>query len=366
VSKRGRHDPNAKKLPFMMDGPFVARPLPMLESPAFWALSFAAHRFLIRLEIEHQRHAGKENGRLIVTYDQFAQWMHRNSVAAAQRECCALGFVEVTEQGRGGPFKRPNRYRLTYQNVVGHGVYAAASNEWRTIKTCEEAQAIAAKARSRGTITVTPRKQKAGPKNDTPPDTVTVTPSPPSPDTIAVTPSGHNYCDSLLYLQRGQPEPSLGGVPVGRGAQPPERHPEPEPCERSEQTGQATSADGAPPTMAAAPPRPPAAQLLGHLLKYGMRVDRRWGLTPEHVTDAELRHLFMLLSGSGKGLTIGDSARQDAANGDRLCLLCCKLVDNAPDILAKADYAKDLARLIRRGAILAEEARDRHAAGRDA
>jgi hypothetical protein len=86
-----------------------------------------------------------------------------------------------------------------------------------------------------------------------------------------------------------------------------------------------------------------------------MRVDRRWGLTPEHFTDIELRHLFMLLSGSGKAVTIGDSARQDAANGDRLCLLCCKLVDNAPDILARDDYAKGLARLTRRDAILAEE-----------
>jgi hypothetical protein len=48
----------------------------MLESPAFRALSFAGHKFLARLEIEHLHHAGRENGRLIVTYDQFAEWMH--------------------------------------------------------------------------------------------------------------------------------------------------------------------------------------------------------------------------------------------------------------------------------------------------
>jgi hypothetical protein len=58
--------------------------------------------------------------------------------------------------------------------------------------------------------------------------------------------------------------------------------------------------------------------------------------------------MFVALSESGKGVGIGDDMRRDAANGDHLCILACKLVDNAPDILATADYAKDLARLARR------------------
>jgi hypothetical protein len=216
MSKHNRHDPRAKKLPFMMDGPFVARPLEMLESPAFWALSSAGHRFLARLEIEHMRNGGKENGQLILTYDQLEQEkrMHRNSVAPAQRECCALGFVEVTEQGRGGPFKRPNKYRLTYQNVVGHGTYAAASNEWRTIKTIEEALEIAATARRGPAKTATPRKRTPAPMTVTPQDPITVTPPPPSPAPITVTPPGHNYCDSLLYMGKDPQRP--GGVPGGQ------------------------------------------------------------------------------------------------------------------------------------------------------
>jgi hypothetical protein len=156
------------------------------------------------LEIEHQRHAGRENGRLILTYDQFAKYMHRNSVATAQRECCALGFVEVTAQGRCGPFKRPNQYRLTYQNMTGNGTYAAATNEWRTIKTREEAEAISAKARSGGTKPATPRKQKAGPKNDTPSGTISET----RPSTISDTPPafpGHKNRDSLLYYGESAP-----------------------------------------------------------------------------------------------------------------------------------------------------------------
>jgi hypothetical protein len=350
VSGRDRHELKPKKVPFMMEGWFMARPLPMLESPAFRALSFAGHRFLIRLEIEHLHHARKENGRLIVTYGQFAEWIHRNSVAAAQRECCALGFVEVTVHGRGGPFKRPNRYRLTYDTHIGaNGQPVAATNEWRTIQTLEQAETIAEKARSGGTNTVTPRKQKAGPKNRTPPNTITVTPPPPSPDTITVTPPDfprHNYCDSYLYMHREVPS-------SGERSEQPAKQEGPRSgtktlASASEQTGPASSADGAPPAMADAPPWPPAAQLLGHLLKYRIRVDRRWGLTPEHFAEIELRNLFVILSESGKGHTIGDKTRQDAAKGDRLCILCCNLVDQAPNVLAKADYAKELARSIRR------------------
>jgi hypothetical protein len=66
--------------------------------------------------------------------------------------------------------------------------------------------------------------------------------------------------------------------------------------------------------MAAAPPWPPAALLLGHLLKYGMRVDRQWGPTPEHFTDTELRHLFILLPGSGKGLARKRSSSSPSAS----------------------------------------------------
>src|SRR5262249_16958115 len=111
MSKRGKHD-SRKRIPFMMDGQWIARPLAMLESPAFRTLSLVEHRLLARLEIEHMHHAGKENGQLVVTYDQYAEWIkNRNHVAAALRACCALGFVEVTRWGKGGPSKTPNLYR---------------------------------------------------------------------------------------------------------------------------------------------------------------------------------------------------------------------------------------------------------------
>jgi hypothetical protein len=236
----------------MMGGSFIARPLAMLESPAFQVLSSVEHRLLARLEIEYLRHAGKENGQLVVTYDQFEErGIKRDDIAPGLRALRELGFVEITQYGRGGPFKTPNRYRLTYQNMVGNGVYAEATNEWRLIKTLDEAKTIAKTARRGRPKTGTPKNKILVTKRGTPQVPQKGTPPPRSPVPEKRTPSGPLKGDSLLYLQGGQPK-SPGGVPVGRGAKPPERHPEPEPCERSEQTGQAPSADGALPATAAA------------------------------------------------------------------------------------------------------------------
>ena len=81
----------------------------LLESPAMRALNLAAIRVMHRLEVEHMNHGGAENGRLIVTHDQFIEWgVPRNAVSPAIRELVALGFVEVTEKAlQGMPLSRP-------------------------------------------------------------------------------------------------------------------------------------------------------------------------------------------------------------------------------------------------------------------
>lgn len=119
----------------------------MLESPAFRELSLAAHRVLARISIEHAHHGGAENGRLPVTFDQFVEYgIHRHSIAPAIRELVALGFIEVTEQGRAGnrEFRRPNLFRLTYI----YEAKAKPSHEWQRIETKDEAQTKAKLARS--------------------------------------------------------------------------------------------------------------------------------------------------------------------------------------------------------------------------
>jgi hypothetical protein len=128
---------------------FAARTIEMLLSPAYRAMSLTAHRCLARIEIEHARHGGKENGKLPITFAQFADYCggtNERIVAAALRELDALGFTRVTERGRAGnrEFRRPNLYRLTYRHTDDT---APPTNEWKCFDTLEQAQYAADFAR---------------------------------------------------------------------------------------------------------------------------------------------------------------------------------------------------------------------------
>jgi hypothetical protein len=82
---------------------FSPRRIDMLSSPAWRALSLSAHRVIDRITIELMLHGGADNGRLPVTYDDFEKYgIHRHSIAPAIREAAALGFVEITVEGRAG------------------------------------------------------------------------------------------------------------------------------------------------------------------------------------------------------------------------------------------------------------------------
>jgi hypothetical protein len=119
----------------------------MLESCAFRVLGHTAIRVMHRIEIEHMAHGGAENGRLIVTYDQFEEYgVSRNSVGPAIRELVALGFLEITDKGiASNENGRPNRFRLTYVNVKSR---EQPTNEWRRVTTIEEADRLAKEARA--------------------------------------------------------------------------------------------------------------------------------------------------------------------------------------------------------------------------
>jgi hypothetical protein len=135
-------------------GQWTAHRINMLRSPAWRALSLSARRMLDRIEIEHASHGGAENGKLPVTYDDFHLYgMHRHAIAPAIRECVALGFLEVTDPGRGGnaEFRKPNLFRLTYLNTN-----TSPTNDWERINE-DVAKAIAQKARS----AVSRQKQKS-------------------------------------------------------------------------------------------------------------------------------------------------------------------------------------------------------------
>lgn len=137
---------HSRRRPTSLRPPWISHELEMIELPAWRVLSLSARRVLDRLEIEHLHHGAAENGRLIVTYDQFARQCHmdRHQIAPALRELEALGFVETVERGAAGNAeeRRANCFRLTYSDGT-----VPRSDEWEKIKTLAEAKVIAAAAR---------------------------------------------------------------------------------------------------------------------------------------------------------------------------------------------------------------------------
>jgi hypothetical protein len=119
---------------------FIMHARALRDSPAWRAISGDAHKFLDLIELEHMRHGGQKNGSLIVTYADMAKYGlgHRRICARVIREIAVLGLAEVAH-GRSGnrEFREPNRYRLTYLPANGK----PPTNEWREIKTIEDAKA---------------------------------------------------------------------------------------------------------------------------------------------------------------------------------------------------------------------------------
>jgi hypothetical protein len=145
-----------------IDGQFSARTIEMLESPAWRVLSQSAHRVFDRVCIELANHGGNDNGRLPVTYEQFVEYgIDRDAIAPAIRELEALGFVEVTQRGKpsAGEFRWPNFFRLTCINCMST---PNPTNEWRSIKSIEDAAVIARAARKTKSQSGNPRPSQSG------------------------------------------------------------------------------------------------------------------------------------------------------------------------------------------------------------
>jgi hypothetical protein len=114
----------------------------------------------MRIEVEHGRHGGMENGQLPVTFDDFIEFgVDRHAVAPALREAEALGLIKCTQKGCAGNagFRRASEYGLTYRPFKG--AMGDGTHEWRNIKTIEEAKALAAKARAEHTERKQPRRR---------------------------------------------------------------------------------------------------------------------------------------------------------------------------------------------------------------
>lgn len=140
---------------------WAARPVEMLESPAYRVLSLSAHRVLSRIEIEFAHHGGKDNGKLPVTFDDFARYgVRRHSIGPALLELEALGFIVITEHGamaKAAEYRRSNKFLLA-SRPKQKGVEVAG--RWRQFKTVKEAEAAVEAARRNPPFRAAQRKSR--------------------------------------------------------------------------------------------------------------------------------------------------------------------------------------------------------------
>jgi hypothetical protein len=143
ASKRMR---NALGLP-KNAGYCVALPLHLLNSPAWLAMSPQCRRFVDALMAEFATHGGAENGNLKAPYDQLqARGIRREVVLDIVFESQALGIAEATRGQRSyGSRRAPSVYRLTW---LGTPDGLTPTNEWKSIKTAEEAETRLSNART--------------------------------------------------------------------------------------------------------------------------------------------------------------------------------------------------------------------------
>jgi hypothetical protein len=79
--------------------PFIWFTREMLESPAWRAMPLIARQIVERIVIEHLDHAGNENGKLPVAYDDFAGYgIRRKSIMFGLSVAVALGWIDIVEQ----------------------------------------------------------------------------------------------------------------------------------------------------------------------------------------------------------------------------------------------------------------------------
>lgn len=123
---------------------FIYLETEMLLSPAWRVLSLNGRRVIERIYVELRKHGGKDNGLLPVTYANFEEHgVKPDYTLRAISEVVALGFVEVTEEGRrsyGAFAGRSAKYRLTFYHSESKG----RTDEWRAVKTTDEAKRLVA------------------------------------------------------------------------------------------------------------------------------------------------------------------------------------------------------------------------------
>lgn len=131
---------------------FIAHTKEMRESWPWRLLPDNARRVLDRLEVEHMRNGGAENGKLVCTYSQFEEWgLRRQSIALAIRQAVALRFLEIPRKGfrTSAEFRAPSLYRLTYVHSSDAKLLGGPTHDWRRFKHERDAREALERAASK-------------------------------------------------------------------------------------------------------------------------------------------------------------------------------------------------------------------------
>jgi hypothetical protein len=125
---------------------FSPRPVAMQRSEPYRVLHNSERMMLDRVEIEFASHAGKDNGKLPVTFEQFEEYgIRRAMIAPSRRALVALGFLTFSPgiAAEGFAKRRPSMFGLTYR----HTADAEPAHNWRKVTDLAEAVRVANVAR---------------------------------------------------------------------------------------------------------------------------------------------------------------------------------------------------------------------------
>jgi hypothetical protein len=114
------------------------------------------------LENENMRHAGRENGALLVLYDDLVKaGIRRANIAATIKEGETLRLIEAQRQGKqlNTGRREPTRYRLTYLATYSDGKWHLPSDDWKLYRPASNSETRFRRRNSVGSASGTRARQ---------------------------------------------------------------------------------------------------------------------------------------------------------------------------------------------------------------
>lgn len=110
---------------------FIMLTRELIQSPSWHGMSINCKKLLDFLFEEHLRKGGKENGKLMATYDQLVNaGISRRLVHRTISEAEVLALIRVERGGRRGCVNEISIYTLTFISIFNNGYWKSPTNDW--------------------------------------------------------------------------------------------------------------------------------------------------------------------------------------------------------------------------------------------